>query len=254
MPGFASLSVASALAVKAASLNLCTDELLLSLAAPGQIVSVTHLSQQEAETPLWRQARRYPRNDGSLMGVAPYRPTIVFTMGGQGRDRQAIARRLGIRVVSLPFPQTVDDVSASVRAVARALGRRSEGEKLVRLITDLRAGMPATSVDAIYLSAGGQSVATTSLAASWMRVAGLRQRSMRGDRVTLEQLLISPPSVLLKSSYRAGEYSAGQRWLAHPLAKKVKAGRTLATDGRLWTCMGPLLVPEIARLRREMAR
>ena len=26
------------------------------LAAPEQIVSVTHLAQQEAETPLWRQA------------------------------------------------------------------------------------------------------------------------------------------------------------------------------------------------------
>ena len=73
-------------------------------------------------------------------------------------------------------------------------------------------------------------------------------------RLTLEQLLTAPPAVLLRSSYRAGEYSAGQRWLAHPLARKVKAGRTLATDGRLWTCMGPLLVPEIARLRREVVK
>ncbi|HEY0113800.1 MAG TPA: hypothetical protein VGB59_11735, partial [Allosphingosinicella sp.] len=44
---------------RVASLNLCTDELLLLLAEPRQIVSVTHLAQQEAETPLWRAARRY---------------------------------------------------------------------------------------------------------------------------------------------------------------------------------------------------
>ena len=31
--------------VRVASLNLCTDELLLMLAAPQQIVSVTHLAQ-----------------------------------------------------------------------------------------------------------------------------------------------------------------------------------------------------------------
>ena len=254
MPGFASLSVASAVALKAASLNLCTDELLLTLAAPRQIVSVTHLSQQQAETPLWRQARLYPRNDGSLMGVAPHRPDIVFTMGGQGRDRETIARRLGIKVISLPFPQSVDDVITSVRTVSAALGRRGEGEKVVAQIRDLRAGAPNKGVDTLYLSAGGQSVGTASLASSWMRLAGLQQRAMRGDRVTLEQLLVSPPAVLLKSSYRSGEYSAGQRWLSHPLAKKVRAGRTLSTDGRLWTCMGPLLVPEIARLRRELAR
>ena len=41
-------------AARVASLNLCTDELLLLLAAPEQIVSVTHLAQQPAETPLWR--------------------------------------------------------------------------------------------------------------------------------------------------------------------------------------------------------
>ena len=68
-----SLALAAAAAEAAprrvASLNLCTDELVLLLAAPGQIVSVTHLAQQEAETPLWRQARRYPRNDGSLLSV-----------------------------------------------------------------------------------------------------------------------------------------------------------------------------------------
>ena len=43
-----------------ASLNLCTDELLLMLADPGQIASVTHLAQQPAETPLWRAGAALP--------------------------------------------------------------------------------------------------------------------------------------------------------------------------------------------------
>ena len=46
--------------VRIASLNLCTDELLLALAAPEQIVSVTHLAQQPQETMLWRGAGRAP--------------------------------------------------------------------------------------------------------------------------------------------------------------------------------------------------
>lgn len=247
------LLLASA-AIRAASLNLCTDELLLLLARPDQIVSVTHLSQQQAETPLWQQARRHPRNDGSLLDVVSQRPTVVFTMGGQGRDREAIARRLRITVISLPYPQTVDDVIYSVRTVSGALGRRDRGELIIRRMDAVRASAPQSAVDTLYLSGGGQSVGSTSLAAEWMRLAGLRQRPMSGDRVTLEQLLVAPPVVLLRSDYRSGQYSAGQRWLAHPLAKRVRAGKTLTTDGRLWTCLGPLLVPEIARLRREMTQ
>lgn len=252
MPASALLIGASA-AVRAASLNLCTDELLLTLAGPAQVVSVTHLSQQQAESPLWRQARRYPRNDGTLLDVVPRRPTIVFTMGGQGHDRAAIARRLGIRVISLPFPQSVDDVIRSVRTVADVLGRPQAGDALARQMASLQAGRPPRALDTLYLSGGGLTAGSTGLAADWMRLAGLRQRAIRGDRVSLEQLLVAPPAVLLKSSYRSGEYSSDQRWLSHPLARNVRAGRTLATDGRRWTCMGPLLVPEILRLRRELA-
>ena len=248
------LLLGASAAVRAASLNLCTDELLLLLARPEQVVSVTHLAQQEAETPLWRQARRYPRNDGTLLDVVPGRPTVVFTMGGQGHDRAAIARRLGIRTIVLPYPQSVVDVIGSVRTVSAALGRRPAGETLVRQIEAVRRSAPRGEVDTLYLSGGGLTVGATGLAADWMRLAGLRQRTVRGDRVGLEQLLVSPPAILLRSSYRSGEYSSQQRWLAHPLAKRAKAKRTLVTDGRLWTCMGPLLVPEIHRLRGELAK
>ena len=84
MPGFASLLAASA-ALKVASLNLCTDELLLLLADDSQIASVTHLSTQQSETVLWQEARRHRVNDGSLLAVASLKPDLVLTMGGGAR-------------------------------------------------------------------------------------------------------------------------------------------------------------------------
>src|SRR5438128_1460806 len=84
---------------RVASLNLCTDELLLSLADPEQIASVTYLAQQPEESTLWRQARAYPKNDGSLISVVRYRPDLVVTMGGGGRDSARIAQRLGIQML-----------------------------------------------------------------------------------------------------------------------------------------------------------
>ncbi|HEV2867434.1 MAG TPA: ABC transporter substrate-binding protein [Allosphingosinicella sp.] len=239
---------------RVASLNLCTDELVLALAAPEQVLSVTHLAQDPSETPLWRQARRFRRNDGSLMSVAALRPDLVVTMGGGARDRLRIAARLGILALDLPFAQTLGDLEVSIRRLAAALGRPEQGAALLRRLAALRATAPPARTDTLWLGGGGRTVSAAGLEAQWMALAGLRQRAVQGDRISLETLIARPPAVLLRSDYRQGQYSAAQRWLAHPLVRRARGSRTLATDGRRWTCMGPLLIGEIERLRRELAR
>jgi iron complex transport system substrate-binding protein len=253
LPAFVSLLAASA-ALKVASLNLCTDELLLALADDDQIASVTHLSKQSAETPYWQKAKRFRTNDGSLLSVAVPRIDLVLTMGGGVRDRASIAGHLHLRVLDLPYPQSLADIENSVAKVAAALGQRDRGQQLIAQLRSLERSAPSREVDAIWLGGGGRTGPASGLAAQWMRLAGLRQRSFNGDRVSLEQLLVAPPRVLLRSDYRATEYSGEQRWLSHPLARRARAGKTLATDGRRWTCMGPSLIPEIVRLRRELGK
>jgi len=245
---------AEAAPVRVASLNLCTDELLLMLADPRQIASVTHLAQQPAETVLWQAGRRYQRNDGSLLSVAGLKPDLVLAMGGGVRDRVGIAGRLGIRTLDLPYPQSLTDIESGIAKVAAALGRPAAGRQVLARIAALKRSRPARTIDTIWLGGGGRSVAAEGLAADWMRLAGLRQRRLRGDRVSLEQLLLSPPSILLRSDYRQGQYSGEQRWLSHPLAKGTRRSRTVPTDGRRWTCMGPTMIREIVRLRKEIAR
>ncbi len=239
---------------RVASLNLCTDELLLMLGSPQQIVSVTHLAQQANETPLWREARRYRRNDGSLLSVSALRPDLVLTMGGGGRDRLRIAGRLGIKTLDLPFASSLDDVEAGISSVAAALGRHAAGAALVSRMRALRRSAPPGRLDTIWLGGGGRTVSANGPEAQWMALAGMRQRPLTGDRVSLEELLVRPPRILLRSDYRQGQYSGEQRWLTHPLARRPRQSRNLATDGRRWTCMGPLLVDEILRLRRELQR
>lgn len=234
---------------RAASLNLCTDELLLMLAAPGQILSVTHLAQRPEETPLWRFGQRFKWNDGTLISVAPMRPDLVLTMGGGARDRLRIAERLGIRTLDLPFPQSLADIENSIAAVAGALGRPAAGAQLLSKIRQLKRTARRRARDTIWLGGGGRSVPAGGLAAQWMTLAGFRQRSLVGDRVSLEQLLARPPAILLRSNYRSNQYSGEQRWLSHPLAGGTARSRSIATDGRRWTCMGPLMIKEVERLR-----
>lgn len=239
---------------RVASLNLCTDELLLSLAAPEQIASVTYLAQQPEEFPLWRQARAYPKNDGSLMSVVRYRPDMVITMGGGGRDSARIAQRLGIRVLNLPYPQNLQDMESMILRVAHMLDRDPAGMAIVARIEQLKSGRPPARTDSIWLGGGGLTLTANGLGAQWMALAGLRQRAVPGDRVTLEYLVVDPPAVLLRSDYRSGQYSADERWLAHPLVQRAKTARTIRTDGRPWTCLGPPMIDEIRRLRTAAAR
>ncbi len=254
MPASALLAAASLASLRVASLNLCTDELLLALAAPEQIASVTHLAHKPQETTLWRKARRHRQNDGSLLSVVGDKPDLVLTMGGGARDRARIARRLGIRILDLPFPQRLADVELQIRTVADALGRRPAAVRWLARLDALERSQPRRQLDTIWLGGGGRSVQSTGLAADWMRLAGFRQRRLNGDRVSLEQLLVRPPAVLLRSDYRSGEYSGSQRWLMHPLAKGTAKSRTVPTDGRAWTCMGPPMVDEVVRLRGQLRR
>ena len=239
---------------RAASLKLCTDELLLLLADPAQIASVTHLSQNPHEHAGWRAARRYPRNDGTLLSVTRVRPDLVLDMGGGGRDTARIAQRLGMRLLNLPYPQRLADIEQAVRTVAEALGRQQAGARALARIDALKRTAAKSPVEAVWLGGGGRSLPAQGLGAEWMALAGLEQRPLRGDRITLEQLLVRPPPILLRSDYRQGQYSGEQRWLRHPLARGTARSRTIITDGRPWTCMGPLMVDEVLRLRRQVGR
>ena len=84
-----------------------------------------------------------------------------------------------------------------------------------------------------------------------MRLAGLQQRTLTGGRVSLETLLVRPPAFLIESRYRSAQVSRGTDWLNHPIVRNAKSRRLIA-DGRAWTCMGPLVIAEIERLRTEV--
>jgi iron complex transport system substrate-binding protein len=241
---------ASALLIGAsvASLNLCTDEYLLLLARPPEIASVSFLSQDPQESPLWRAARHYPANRGSIEDVLTRRPDIVLTMGGGGRATRLLAGRLHIRPVELASPNSLQDVAANLRTVAAALGEPRRALPWLEKLAWLQRTSPASSKDAVWLSGGGQTLAPGSVGAQWLRLAGLEQRALPDGRASLETLLVHPPAVLVQSRYRNAQVSRGARWLDHPIVRNVRAQR-LTADGRRWTCMGPLMIGEIERLR-----
>lgn len=248
-------SAAAAAPSRVVSLNLCTDELALMLAAPGQLASVHYLAADPHETRLASRARGLHLNNSRMESVAGLAPDLVLTGGGVNRYAADLAHRLGIKVVDVPPAQTIPELRRNVRTVAQALGREAEGERLIRWMDRELGRPPATARSAVLLSGGGYTVRTDSLAAAFARYAGLAQQHFAGERVDLEQLLGEPPAVIVLTQYRAQQTSLHQLWLGHRALRSLpKSTRLMPIDGRSWTCLGPLVASDVRRLREALAQ
>lgn len=250
---FAALPAHATPPSRVASLNLCTDELALELAASRQLASVTFLAADADETVLAPLAARLHHSNGRMDSVAALAPDLVLTSGPSTRYAAEIARRMGARVLDVPEPRTIADVRANVRAVAAALGRGQAGDALIARFDRDLGPTPARARAALLLETGGYVPRPDGLAAQFLRHAGLAQTAMPGERADIETLLLHPPAILLTSRYRAGQTSNQQAWLGHPALARLPS-RRLSLDGRAWTCMGPLAARALPQLRAAVAR
>lgn len=239
---------------RVASLNLCTDELALLLAAPGQLKSVTFLGADRHETPLAGRARGLHQNTGRMESVATLAPDLVLTGGSASRYAAEMARRLGTRVIDVPPPQSLDDLRRNIRTVAEALDRRPQGERLIGWMDRTLGKAPARLRRGALVSGGGYTVAPGGFAAQIARFAGIAQQAYPGNRIEMERLLADPPEVLVVTNYRAEQMSRYQAWLQHPALRRLpRSTRIVQIDGRSWTCLGPLVAADVARLRTVLS-
>lgn len=246
-------SPATAAPQRVASLNLCTDELVLLLADRQQLVSVTKLGADARETRLAHRATGVHRNNGRMESIAGLVPDLVITGGGANRYAAEIARRIGTRVVDVPPPLTIEELRRNIRTVAKALDRTARGEALVAHVDTRLGHVPERQRSAVLLSGGGYTVRPDGLSAALARYAGLTQQAFPSERVGLDRLLANPPEVIVITRYRAGQASLHQMWLAHPALKRLPARtKIIEIDGRSWTCLGPLVVDDVAELRQRL--
>jgi len=244
------LSGASAAATPArvVSLNLCTDEYLLITARPGQIASISRLGADPQESPLAGRARGLAINSGRLSEVIEQRPDLVLTMG---HDPQAVAlaARLRIRLIALPYPTSPAAVATQVQQVAALMGNRPAGIEFAARVAALMASAPKAQ-PGLMIGGSGLAPAMDGLAAGWLRLAGISQQ--QGGQISLERLLVQPPPMLIRNVYRRGQVSGPQAWSLHPALRQLRATQVEA-DGRAFLCGGAAMPAEIIRLKKALA-
>ena len=242
------------------SLNMCTDELVLRLAEPQNIASVTWLSRDPGNSNVAELAARIPVNHGLAEEIIPLKPDLVIAGIYTARPAVALLKRVGIPVVEFDVAKNIDDVRRQIRDVAALVGEREKGDKILGDLDRSLAAIPPPAQSnkprALVLNPNGVTVGKGTLADEIMTRAGLTNVAAElaidnYGQIPLETLVANAVDVLIVSASRDGPPALATEILRHPvLAALSDRTRVVVLPGRLWNCGGPAIVEAIERLRQ----
>ena len=254
-------STADAAPVRIVSLNLCADEMVLRLAAPGTVKSVTWLARDPALSNVAALAQTVPVNRGLAEDVVPLAPDLVLAGAYTTRTAVALLRRLKIPVLELDVPRNVDEALAQIAMVAAAIGTPVNGAQLIANITSGLAeldALPATdapAIAAIYqpngLTIGQGSLVNDLLTRAGLRNLAVERRIDNYGALPLEWLLLAQPDLLIVNAGEDRGRAMAYEVLKHPaLLRRYRGQRVVSVPSAWWSCPGPRLVDAVKRLQQ----
>lgn len=236
------------------SMNLCTDQIAMLLAAPGQLVSVSNLARDPRMSAMADEAAGLSVNHGRAEEIYLMRPDLVIAGQFASGPTVAMLRRLGLRVEVLAPAESIAAIRAEISHVGAMLGRdeaaRDLLERFDRGLRDVRS--PDDRGRAALYYANGITSGRETLAGAILDAAGYRNiTDDYGIRTTthlpLELLVMARPDRLITGSKWPGQ-SRGEAILDHPALTHAAAGATEVTD-RDWVCGTPHVLNAIRALQ-----
>jgi iron complex transport system substrate-binding protein len=244
-----------------ASINLCTDQLVLSLAEPEQILTLSWLSADPEESMLADRASAFPLNYGSAEELIGFGAEVVLAGTETSPFTRALLRRLGSDVVEIAPASSLDEVERNLRAVGAAIGRTARAESVIAAmrarIESIRARRADRPLSAVVVRAGGFTVGRDTLANELIGLAGLENTVADLDRwgsLSIETLLTTNPEVVVLTTYRSGEASLANSFFSHPaLASIATSGKRVEVPARYFACGAPRSLDSAEILIAQMA-
>ena len=266
--GTAAPPVSAAPPQRVVSLNVCSDQLLMLLAAPERIAAVSYLATDPEISVLAEAAQAFTPTTGRLEEVLELQPDLVLAGTFTTRPTVFALRRLGLPVVELPPARSFADIRANLRQIAALLQVPARAERLIgefdSALADIEEGVGNAGPEglrprvAVY-GANGWSAGPGSLRHVVLEAAGLRNlvtEALIGTRshLPLEVLVAARPEVIVTSQRAPQAPALAEALLSHPAFLELRDhSRFVAIPQALWTCGTPFVAEAVRRLA-EAAR
>lgn len=194
---------------RVASLNVCTDQLLIMLAEPERIVSVSHMARDPKMSTVHARAQRLPVNFGRAEEIVALAPDLVLVGAFTAPSTVAILVRLGLNVARFAPAYAFADIRANLRRMGALLGRNDQAEALIATFDDrldqIRASAPTPDRAplAAYYYANTITSGRGTLEHEVMRAAGWRnlaaELGLAGTpSLPLEILVFAGPDLIVR--------------------------------------------------------
>ena len=239
---------------KIVSLNLCTDQLLMLLADPNQIASLSKIVDDPNVSFLAEKSAEYKKNRGDAEEIFINSPDLVVAGVYTEKATVQILQSLGVLVEIFPIEQNFNDIVKNIRKMGLLVGHSDRAEKMIDdfniRLEKLRSGITERPRAAIY-SANGYTTGTDTMSGQILEIAGFRNITEEvgmsfGGILPLETLVMLQPDLVITGKAYPG-HSRSEEILKHPALRPFKA--ITQTDAK-WICGTPAVLDAVAELQR----
>jgi iron complex transport system substrate-binding protein len=249
---------------RVASMNVCTDQLLIPLADPQQILGLSRFARDSWQSFWADDARHYPVLSGGAEDVLVLDPDIVVASLFDKRSTRDLLKAQGLHLVEFSVPRNLDEVKAQIRRMGEIVQHadRAEAEvaRLDAAVARAREAVTEKRYSVLPLSRRGWVSGSDSLVSSLLSETGLFNAAGdlgvgSGGYASLEAIVSLKPDFLLVSEAGDRAEDDGRAFLLHPALERVyPPEKRILIPERLTVCGGVMLADALDLLVRELKR
>ncbi|MFN0116622.1 MAG: ABC transporter substrate-binding protein [Paracoccaceae bacterium] len=245
--------LAGAAPARVVSMNVCTDQLAMLIAAPGQLLSVSWLAADPRLSSMAAAAGAIRLNRGDAEDIFLMHPDVVLADEWSDAATVDMLRRLGLRVEEFDPGTSMTTIRGNITRMGAILGREAAAAEVLAGFGARMAALPpvpAMPPRAAVYGPNGWTEGPASLAGQILDAAGYQNVAAGlgygiGGTLPLEVLVMTSPDLVITGERAAGAARADEV-LSHPaLAGFTDAA--LASDAA-WVCPGPFVADAVERL------
>jgi iron complex transport system substrate-binding protein len=247
-----------------ASMNACTDQLLITLADPRQILGLSRFARDAWQSFAADDARRYPILSGGAEDILVLQPDVVVASLFDKRSTRELLKAHGVDLIEFAVPRNLDGVKSQIRQMGEIVQHQDRAAAQISRLDAPIARARQIVADKHYrvlpLSRRGWVSGRDSLLSSLLAETGLFNAAgdlgvEMGGYASLEAIVNLKPDFIVVSEAGDRAEDDGKAFLLHPaLERFYPPARRIVIPDRLTVCGGVMLADALDVLVKELQR